>query len=287
MKTDDFFIPEDSRANDDPWSLDPQETKATLNMDLLDEVRQRPLGDKDDLEVAMALVDLAQSELEAYGTDGSQGISNEGMGHVLRSMGAVLRRLGLSHTLPFRNFTTFRSHWLNQGASGSWQARRDVLDGLFDPLRAELLHREEEANDALAEPVSPRRLLDWPTVDQEIAELRRRFRSSTSPQDYRAVGTYCVGVLTALGQVVYDPGKHLRNGETVPPTDKTKQRLGRYVEATLDGPSSEDLRKLANAAIEFAHHVKHSDTPTRREAGIAADAVILLANMFRRLEQEF
>jgi hypothetical protein len=37
----------------------------------------------------------------------------------------------------------------------------------------------------------------------------------------------------------------------------------------------------------LAHQVKHRPTPTRREAGIAADAVILLSNMLRRLDQEF
>jgi hypothetical protein len=44
---------------------------------------------------------------------------------------------------------------------------------------------------------------------------------------------------------------------------------------------------VANKIIELAHGVKHSATPTRREAGIAADAVILLANILRRVDQEF
>lgn len=40
-------------------------------------------------------------------------------------------------------------------------------------------------------------------------------------------------------------------------------------------------------SVELAHRVKHGETPTRRDAGIASDAVILLANILRRLEQEF
>jgi hypothetical protein len=39
--------------------------------------------------------------------------------------------------------------------------------------------------------------------------------------------------------------------------------------------------------IELAHSVKHSSNPTRREAGIAADAVILLTNILRRVDQDF
>src|SRR5664280_320285 len=82
-------------------------------------------------------------------------------------------------------------------------------------------------------------------------------------------------ILEALGRTVYDPGKHLRQGETLPAPDKTKQRLGRYIEDALPGIPNEELRGLANKTIEVAQQVKHRHTPTRREAGIAADAVIL------------
>lgn len=72
-----------------------------------------------------------------------------------------------------------------------------------------------------------------------------------------------------------------------PPKDKTKLRIGRYIEDALPGPLNADVRGLAVRAIELAHHVYHSpDGSTRREAGIAADSVILLANLLRRLEQD-
>jgi len=47
-----------------------------------------------------------------------------------------------------------------------------------------------------------------------------------------------------------------------------------------------EMRKFARATIELAQAVKHSRTPTRTEAGILADAVVLLANMLRRLDEE-
>lgn len=46
------------------------------------------------------------------------------------------------------------------------------------------------------------------------------------------------------------------------------------------------MRKLARAAIELAEAVKHGRTPDRTKAGVAADAVILLANVLRRLDEE-
>jgi len=37
--------------------------------------------------------------------------------------------------------------------------------------------------------------------------------------------------------------------------------------------------------VEFAQLVKHRETPTRRDAGVGADAVIMLANILRRLAE--
>ncbi|MFI0479387.1 hypothetical protein [Actinomadura sp. 9N215] len=71
----------------------------------------------------------------------------------------------------------------------------------------------------------------------------------------------------------------------MPPVDKTKIRIGRYIEDALAGSEHADLRKLARGAIDLAQHIKHDSAATRREAGIAADTVILLANILRRIQE--
>ena len=65
----------------------------------------------------------------------------------------------------------------------------------------------------------------------------------------------------------------------------TKIRLERYIEARLPGADNAEMRKLVRAAIELAEAVKHGRAPDRTKAGVAADSVILLANMLRRLEE--
>jgi hypothetical protein len=245
------------------------------------------IQDRDDLEVAIALAQLVHDELGAYGTDSSQKLDDPEVAAAILALRAVLQRLGVELGLPFRNFTGWRTYWGQNDGYGNWQRRRDLLAGFFEPLHARLIRMEEAALEGLAEPVSPRRVTGWPAVDEEVRELKRRFRSATTLQDYRAIGSHCMGVLEALSATVYDPAKHLRPDETPPPIDKNKQRIGRYVEDSLAGPSNAELRKLVNATIEFAQAVKHGSADTRREAGIAADAVILLANMLKRLEQEF
>ena len=47
---------------------------------------------------------------------------------------------------------------------------------------------------------------------------------------------------------------------------RRKQRIGRYVEDAVPGTKNEEVRGLASKAVELAHRVKHSETPTRRDA---------------------
>lgn len=85
---------------------------------------------------------------------------------------------------------------------------------------------------------------------------------------------------------VYDRDVHLRDGEEEPKVSDTKKRFDRYIEVSLGGGENELLRKLARATIEVAQKVKHNPTSSRRDAGIANDAVILLANILRRLAEQ-
>lgn len=280
MRPDDFFYD----AVDDPLGFGGSARR--FQREMVDALRRGPLPDVPDVESAVALTRLAHDELEAYGTSGDESLSNGDMREVLVALRAVTQRLGLDFSLPFRDFTTFRSYWIRNEASGSWQARRDILSDLFDRLHDELTDLETSAlTSSLAGAVSPRGRTGWSTLDNEIAELRRHFRAATTPQDYRNVGNDCVIITEALSRTVYRADTHLRPGEEEPPVANTKQRLDRFIEHSLPGADNAPLRKLARATIEMAQAVKHRSTPTRREAGVAADAVILLANLLRRIDE--
>jgi hypothetical protein len=278
VRADDFL---DISESTDPLGV----PTVHVRTDLFEQLRRGPVADTPDLTAAAALTDLVHRELEAFGTGGGQRLQDEELELALKAWRQVLKRLGIdAPDLPFRNFATFYGYWKHNDLSGSWQARRDCLATFFNPLYPKFDAMEErELESQLANAVSPRGRLDWPTVDAELDQLRRRFASASTPQDYSAVGTACVRVLEALGEVVYDPAKHLRTGEQVPARDKTNMRIGRYVEDALPGADNAEIRKLANAASALAHQVKHRRTPDRVAAGIAADTVILLANILRRL----
>ncbi len=278
MRPDDFFIDEDPF---DPPGVGPQ-----ANQDLLNQLRRGPLTDHDDIEVGVALARLVHDDLTSYGTAGGEQLSEGEMRLALRALRAVADRLECSFDCPFRDYSSFYSYWVNNGAKGSWQARRDILAGIFDPLHDQLAVLEDASiASTLVDPITSHGRTGWSRVDTEVGELRRHWASARTPQDYRNIGHDCVSVTEALSATVFDAERHLDPGETEPPVASTKDRLDRFLDRSEPGPDNARLRKLARATIEYAQHVKHSGTPTRREAGIAADAAILLTNILRRLDE--
>lgn len=287
MKSWDFWI-ERTVPGPDPWGGG-ESTERVLDEQLLKSITQGPVANRTDIEVAVALARFAHEEFEGYGTGGAD-ISQDDSVLVLRALKAVLTRLGITtFDPPFRDFNTFYKHWRTKGAvgPGGWQARRDILDKYFEPLHTLLDEREAGSiTSTLAAAISPRRVTGWPRVDEEISELRRHFESASTQQDYSNVGNDCVAILEALSATVYDHSRHQRGNDAEPPVASTKARLDRYVEVEFAGAENAELRKLARATIELAQAVKHRRaTVSRIEAGIAADAVILLATMLRRIQR--
>ena len=284
MRPDDFFV-EDQHVSHELWGL-AGATSRSLDLPLLTALRRGPSEGRDDIEVAVGLARLVHDELEKFGTGGGEELTDHQIRDALVTLHVVLRRVGIPFDLPFRDYGTFKSHWKRNNCTDSYQKRRDMLNELFGPLHDRLVELETRTlSSTLAQPISPHPVTGWARVDAEVAELRRHFQNARTEQDYRNVGNDCVILTEELSRQVYDPKLHLRAGEEEPAVDKTKNRIGRYIEDTVSGPENAELRRLARAAIEFAQRVKHSPTSTRREAGIAADTVILLANILRRLDQ--
>jgi hypothetical protein len=278
LKIDDFFSAPDSGDSE------PHSTFA-FRRDLVAMALKGPVVGFSEIELAEGLVQLAHKELTTFGTGGISRIHDEDMQLLIRARLAVCNRLNISFPrLPFRNLTTFRDHWISEGMGGSYAARRNYLDGVFDPVEEALFDLATAGwTDRLVDPISPHGATGWAGIDAEIHELRNRFLVARSAQDHCAVGSACVRILECLGEVVFDPAAHMPKGGDIPARDKTKLRFESVILHEIPGPENETLRKAARAIIELAHEVKHRQTPTRRDAGIACDAVIMLVNLMRRL----
>jgi hypothetical protein len=282
ITANDFFT---TRFVPDPWGGQISMPREELDVDRLTALIAGPDPSASDLETSLALMDLVRDDLLKSGTGGGEDLTDAQMRVAVRALQRTSARAGHEFQLPFRDHAGWRAWWGRNDGYGSWQARRDLLSNLFDEPYARMMAAHDRALDStLLEAVSPHERLGWPEIDTEIGELRRHFRTASTPQDYRAVGNDCVHLTEALSREVYDHVAHTPEGEDEPPAANTKVRLTRYIDARLPGRGNAEMRKFARSAIELAQAVKHSGAPTRTEAGILADAVIALANMLRRLD---
>lgn len=283
MDYEDFFE-SDINHTINSWTTSQSDRKIRFN--LIRNLKRGTIPGGDSLATALALTRIVWEEYEAYGTDSSQSISNEESRELLRTLILTLHRQGINLQIPWRDFSSFRSYWIANDGRGSWQARRNIIAQYFGPVRSELEDLEEKtyANE-LASPVSPRDQLGWTTVDQQIEQLRHRFRTASTTVDYKDVGNRCVGVLEELSRILYQPEAHCAPDEKPPPVDKTGIRIGAYIDRRLKGSGNEELRGLVKKVSALSHKIKHSPTADRTTVGIAADAVIMLANILRRLQE--
>jgi hypothetical protein len=277
MREADFFVGRDSDSG--PYS------QVRLRDDLLRQAINSPLPDVPDIELCDALVRLTRAEFTAFGTGMTQRITDADSRLLMRGCRAVCARAGITFpNLPFGDLEGFRDYWIAEDMAYNYAKRRRYLELKFEPIEEEILNRSLGTwPDVLITPVSPRDGTGWEAIDAEIRELRQRFAVARTDQDHCAVGAACVRILEHLGEVAFDPASHLTDGAPMPPRDRTKDRFEAVISHAVPGPENDRLRKLARALVEQAQEVKHSRTPSRRDAGIAADCVIALVNVLRRL----
>lgn len=278
MNSNAFFVPDDEASRSS--GID------QLRHDLLKEAGRSPLSGKPDLDVCETLVRMVTKEFTARGTGGIVRITNRDSRLLLRVSAVVCRRASISFPeLTFCDLDSFREFWIKNGMDYSYQKRCTHLEGLFRPIEDEILSRSiGQAGDDLLDPVSPHSGTGWAEIDEEVRQLRQRFAVARTDQDHCAVGAACVRILELLAERTFDPKVHLGPGAPLPTRDKTKDRFDAVIVHALPGSENERLRKLGRAVIEVAHEVKHRKTPTRRDAGVASDSVIMLVQVLRRLE---
>ncbi|WP_180984720.1 hypothetical protein [Mycobacterium avium] len=124
MNPDDFF---EEIESINPWT-NSATTTTTLRRDLLNELRAGPVVGVDDLDAAIALTHLVWDDLIAFGTSGGNTLDDKEIALAQRALAATLGRIGITLSLPWRDFNTFKAHWVRNGCYNSWQARRDLRE---------------------------------------------------------------------------------------------------------------------------------------------------------------
>jgi hypothetical protein len=208
VRADDFFVLDDR-------------SERVLNQGVLVDLIADSLPLASDASVAYGLLDLVQHELVAYGTDGSNKLGDKEIGPALQALEAVIwRLLGMPLNLPFRNFTTFRSYWIREGASGhgGWQARRDIVEELLDPFRQELTRQRRSGIPQISEELIAT-LRDPAAIREQLGRLQRIAQSDPP----LAIGTAKELVESTAKTVLRERGLQVDDKQDLPVLVKQAQ----------------------------------------------------------------
>lgn len=287
MKVDDLF---DQEKTEDIFGFESLR-HTQLKIDLIIQLSKSTNPHIDELELVLALHTLLRDDFISFGTSGSSRLDDDSVKFVLRAAKIVAKRNNLKELeMPFRDFNGFGDYWRKEGMSGggSWSVRRRYIQSIFNPIIDAIEERQDELYfTLLSAPVSELPPIgDWIKIKDEITQLRNRYATAKTPQDFSTVGTACVRIIEGISKVAYIQNVHGNTADTSePPVDKTNVRIGRIIETGLGGRNNSELRTLAKSSSEVAHKVKHATTPNALQAGLACDATILLASIIQRIEQ--
>jgi Abortive infection C-terminus len=245
VRSTDFFVEESETS---PWvseGLGPLVSR--LNEDLLRSLRLGPLAETSDVSAVSGLLDLVQEELEAYGTDGSQQLDNAEIALAIQSLEAVTRRLGVPLQLPFRDFTRFRSYWNRNDGHGSWQARRDIIEGLFEPIRRDLVRIETSGGGPQLPEEAIANLRDPAAIQEQLGRIQRAIVDDPA----LAIGSAKELIESTAKAVLIERGLPVNDRDDLPALVSQAQRaIGLHPSSGSRGPDGTDaIKKILGGVI--------------------------------------
>jgi hypothetical protein len=251
LKADDLFI---TTVEEDPIGWGADIVRRQLNEPFLQSLRRRPDEKVSDLEASRAALDLVYGELQAFGTDGSHTLDDRQIDLAIVALESVLSRLSIALRVPFRDFTRFRSHWIRNDCAYSWQARRDLLEALFEPVRLQIRQLEERPISTRLPHQSLDNLQDADVIHDHLWRLQR----ALSDDPAQVIGSAKELVESTAKLVLLERGISVDKDRKLPALIKEAQTaLGLHTGSVAVGPDGSDevkriLGAVANIAVGLA-----------------------------------
>ena len=120
----------------------------------------------------------------------------------------------------------------------------------------------------------------WAKVDRQAQEVRDRLHEASTEEQFQTVGLLCREVIISACQEVYDPAHHpTPAGQVAPSVTDAKRMLDAILGVELAGPSDQESRAHAKAAVRLALALQHKRTADFRMAALCAEAAASVVNI--------
>lgn len=233
-----------------------------IRSELVDALRRGVAVDAPDLEVAIALVELLQTEFVAFGTGGGEQLKNSDVAPCVQALRAVAMRLGLAWTPRWRDFETFRSFWLSHDGYGSWAARRKMVAEEYGALLSSLYERQ----DAPVGAAVVQQALDALTDSSAIQDHLRRLLPSVDTDPRLAVSVAKDLVESTAKLVLRERGVSYSKGDSLPALVSRSQEALDLAASGVRGDAVQT--KALRTILGSLTHLAQGITELRNEVGV-------------------
>jgi hypothetical protein len=183
-----------------------------------------------------------------------------------------LQDVGIDDPNPYPDLWSWYGKW-SDGSLPSWQARRNYIGALYQPLLDALTMRSKTTS-----AVQPQEPTGWARVDRNVDKINNALAYAENEEDFQTVGLLCREAIISLAQAVYDSTKHSSVDGVSPSNTDAKRMLENYIAAELAGSSNETHRKFAKTTVQLAVDLQHKRTASFREAALCAEATRAIIN---------
>jgi hypothetical protein len=157
-------------------------------------------------------------------------------------------------------------------------SRRAYVRELYQPLLDALEHLAERTVGADLQPPET----GWDRVDHQLSQLRERYATAQTSEDFQAIGLLCRDVLRSLADATFDESR-VPAGQSIPGPADAVARLGFVVDAHAPGETNRETRKVIKATLDLANKVQHDQAATLQQAALIAEATMASVNLIRIL----
>lgn len=119
----------------------------------------------------------------------------------------------------------------------------------------------------------------WQKVDRQVQEIRLSLDTAETEEQFQVVGLLCREALISLAQEVFDPHKHKSTDGVDPSPTDAKRMLEAFLKTELIGPSNNETRANARAALHLALALQHKRTADFRTAAMCAEGTFSVINL--------
>lgn len=193
---------------------------------------------------------------------------NEQYQRALATVAPELARRHIDNPITYGSLWDWYGRW-SSGDLPSYQSRRVFAGELINPL----INRLRTGRTEEVQPTG------WQRVDRTVGELRDRLASARTEEQFQAVGLLGRDTLISLAQAVYVRQRHPSLDGVEPSATDAKRMLEAYLAVELGGGATEEARRHARSALDFANAVQHRRTATFRDAALCVEATTTVVNV--------